>query len=85
MQVMKDISVAVSLLKVAQCPQCDGSGTLIYSGYGTEAGCCGNTLSNGECCGNAIPIEVQTQEVMQCQWCAEREELISKYDEELEV
>lgn len=35
------------------CPDCKG-----YGSYG-EAGCCGYPLSSGECCGNAIEIQVQ--------------------------
>lgn len=76
---MQDLELAITLLKIAKCPNCDGSGVIGVTGVGTEAGCCGNTLPNGECCGNAIPIPVPIQEFEQCQWCAERDELVSKY------
>jgi len=82
---MLDLDLAITLLKIAQCPNCDGSGAIIHIGIGTEAGCCGNLLDTGECCGNAIPVPVPIEEFEQCQWCAETKELISKYEKELEV
>lgn len=77
---MQDIELAINLLKVAQCPTCDGSGTYTFSITEITHGCCGQPLPNGECCGNAIPVEIPSEELVQCEWCAEREELISKYD-----
>ena len=82
---MNDLDLAITLLRVAECPNCDGSGSIIVDDVGIEAGCCGNVLPNGECCGNAIPIPVQIQELARCQWCDERSELLSKHEEELEV
>lgn len=41
------------------CDECNGEGYII--GLGWDSGCCGNPLRNGECCGNAIMIEVQQQ------------------------
>lgn len=82
---MQDIKLAVQLLKIANCPNCDGSGAVSVESWDWGHGCCGDILANGECCGNAIPIQVDSQEIEQCQWCAEREELLSKYYEELEV
>ena len=76
MEVMRDINVAIMLVTVARCPNCEGKGYTI--GYDIEAVCCGEPLGTGECCGNAIPEQVQVPE--QCQWCAEKDELIAKYD-----
>ncbi len=64
-----------NLLEVAQCPNCDGSGTIVNTIEGYETGCCGNPHGNGECCGDPIPIETQTPELQQCQWCYEVGEL----------
>jgi hypothetical protein len=77
---MTDLDLAIELLKLVKCPICDGSGVIIVGTYSIEAGCCGNTLPTGECCGNSIAVQVPTQVLEQCQWCAEREELVSKYD-----
>jgi hypothetical protein len=82
---MSDLNLAITLLKMAKCPNCDGSGGIVTIGYGTVAGCCGNVLDTGEWCGNAIPIEVQVPDYEQCQWCAETKELIDKYEKELEM
>ncbi len=32
------------------CPTCDGDG------YVMEHGCCWNVLSDGQCCGNSVPV-----------------------------
>jgi len=77
---MTDLDLAITLLKMAQCPNCDGSGSTTRITIGTEAGCCGNVLSTGECCGNAVPVPVPVEEIEACQWCAEVTELISKYE-----
>ena len=77
---MSDLDLAITLLKVAKCPACDGSGTISTPGYDIEPGCCGDLRPNGECCGNAVPVEVQTMELEQCQWCAEKDMLISRYE-----
>ena len=82
---MNDLEMAITLLVAAKCPQCDGSGTLQIEVYRTEAGCCGDVLSTGECCGNAIPIQVPDFEIEQCQWCYECGELLKLYGKELEV
>jgi len=82
---MSDLDLAISLLRVANCPNCDGSGGIVIESVGIEAGCCGNVMSTGECCGNAIPVPVQIQELEQCQWCAERSELLKQHEKELEV
>lgn len=73
---MTDIEEAVELLRIAKCPNCDGSGGIATSDIGF--GCCGEPLGNGECCGNAIPEMIAGFE--QCQWCAEKDELVSKYE-----
>lgn len=59
------------MIKVEECPYCDGSGMQVVLGTGCEHGCCGNFLPTGECCGNAIPVEVQIEELIPCQWCYE--------------
>jgi len=51
------------------CPNCPNKGWYAVSTAGCEAGCCGNTLPNGECCGNAVPIPVEVQEQVQCEFC----------------
>jgi len=76
---MTDIEIAVGLLELAQCPHCNGSGTIEVNGFSIVPGCCGEPLGNGECCGNAIPIQEPIQELQPCQWCEERNELVSKY------
>ena len=76
--VMRDIDVAIMLLKVAKCPNCDGSGAIMQGHI--DSTCCGEPLGTGECCGNAIPDMVWEAE--QCQGCAEKMELIAKYDSE---
>jgi len=73
---MNDLDLAITLLKMASCPNCDGTGGIIRTSIGTEAGCCGEFLPTGECCGNAIPVPVPVEEYEQCQWCAEVKELI---------
>ncbi len=54
-----------------KCPNCDDSGGVVVEYTRAEAGCCGQLLPTGECCGNAIPIPVATQELQQCQFCYE--------------
>lgn len=45
-------------LPFVTCPECEGSG------YHIVAGCCGNFTKTGECCGVAVPDQ------MQCQRCS---------------
>lgn len=73
---MSTLDLAIALLKVAKCPNCDGSGGIVHVVIGTEVGCCGNLLPTGECCGNAVPVPVPIEEYEQCQWCAEVKGLI---------
>jgi len=67
----KTINLAINLLRIATCPNCDGSGGV--SMETVEHGCCGDILDNGECCGNSIPV--QGVERLPCQWCYERDQL----------
>jgi len=69
---LKGLELAVSLLSVAKCPECDGSGGIAF--VNSEHGCCGNPLDTGECCNN--PIQVQVEDYRQCQWCDERNQLM---------
>jgi len=76
MMATRDLDVAIMLLSTASCPNCDGSGGISIPTI--ESACCGEPLATGECCGNSIPeMGVSFEE---CQWCAEKAELMAKYD-----
>ena len=57
--------------KYLECPNegCNNQGWYIVSAIGCDYGCCGNVLSTGECCGNAVPVPVEIQEQEQCEFC----------------
>lgn len=79
---MEPIAKLTELLLAARCPDpsCNGFGTVEGEYMGTAAGCCGNPLENGECCGNAIAVPVQEQSFEPCQWCHERAEVLGRHD-----
>lgn len=59
-------------IKKTDCPNCGGIGyTVGMAMTGVTAGCCGNPLPDGECCGNAVPIPAPEPVQEQCQWCYE--------------
>lgn len=51
------ISCECDKYKMQNCPDCNGSGTII----GTTQGCCGNANPDGSCCGISIPEPTQEQ------------------------
>ena len=65
-------------LRIAKCPNCDGSGATIRPGYGPEyvshemAVDAGDLSLEGSVYREAEPI------VEQCQWCAERQAALAK-------
>ena len=61
---------ARELLRVAKCPQCNGSGVVEY---GLRPVCCGNARGN-ECCGDPIG----EPDIGPCQWCDERDHAIDR-------
>ena len=81
----ESIQELVNILKVAKCPDpsCDGNGVTTVLVEGTEVGCCGQPLGNGECCGNAVPVPTQEQEQAPCQWCYAKESLIDQHGAEV--
>jgi hypothetical protein len=62
------------LLKLATCPNCDGSGSVPRP----FNRCCGNARPDGECCGYP-ELDVEQE---QCQWCFERQLLLSPSSEQ---
>ena len=54
---------------MTRCPDCHGQGWTEYQGCAIEPGCCGQPLGNGECCGNAIAVQVPAMEQQPCQLC----------------
>lgn len=71
------------LLRIARCPDpnCDNKGTTIKTVARTTIGCCGNFLPSGECCGNGVPEPEEDIEPSPCQWCHERDEILSEEKE----
>jgi hypothetical protein len=52
------------------CPSCGGCGVIHIPI--TVAGCCGNPLRSGECCGNAVPVQDWDYQACECQWKGNR-------------
>jgi hypothetical protein len=67
----------LALLKIAQCPQCDGSGIVMEVRQICVPACCGKPLRTGECCGNPDPAPELIHEPAPCQWCEERKAAIA--------
>ena len=59
------LDCAVQLLKVAACPNCDGCGFTVH-----ETGGCGPDGEN----------DTRECHQEQCQWCDERNQLLSNYE-----
>lgn len=62
--VKTDIKQAITLLEIANCPNCDGSGVIPCTSVFSDHD--GQPLADME----------------QCQWCAERSEVVSDFQKE---
>lgn len=68
------------LLEAAKCPDpdCDGTGHTVVLVEVTVPRCCGNALDDGGCCNSPVPDVDQEPQVVECQWCNERAEILGK-------
>jgi hypothetical protein len=72
------LGLVISMLKPCECPVCDGSGTIpqeiMVSGSGWEDDGYGNPVQ--------IQVPIQDWELIPCEWCYTKEQLIRDYSDE---
>lgn len=77
---MNDIELAIQLLTVAKCPNCDGSGAVQVQTHSRQYISREMAMDVGDPSLEGSLYCDDNFDVEQCQWCDERKQLIDKYE-----